>query len=139
MTTQTAVDVYQLSAEWANIKAQLDSLKSKEMELRGQLVTACFPVGTKEGTNTFDFNHEKWQLKATQPVTRELDIEQFRAAVGLFVQAGITDYESLVDWKPSLKASAFKELTDVQQNVVAGACLTLKMGSPQVKIVQSKR
>lgn len=119
---------------WQALAEQLSKVKAAEMLLRVKIFKGKF-VDPKEGTNKVPLN-DGWVLNGERKIDRKVDIAMVNALAipdGPFVQAGINP-ALLIDWKPELKLSAYRELT-VEQREVFDQALTIKDGSPTLKIV----
>lgn len=120
---------------WYEMQEKLRVLKADEMTLRKKIVASYFPAPT-EGTNSAPLA-DGWVLKMTQPVTRGIDIAVLETMSAEFQEKGIS-ISMLIDWKPSLKVSVYKELEEEQRHLF-DQVLVIKPGSPSLKIEMPKR
>ena len=123
-----------LLMQWQALQAELTRVKNNELLLRQRLFRHFFPVA-KEGTNHHNLGHG-YKLDAVVPYTREVDAEALLGLSNELPAAGI-DLDALIKYKPSLVTSAYRDLTDVQQKLF-DRCLTIKPGSPTLKLVAPK-
>lgn len=132
------VVTHQDLADWYVTKKQLSELKVKEMLMRTRIFRFFFPA-PKEGTNTSTplADGSGAVVKGQHIVNREVDKAALTVLQEQFVGAGIK-VDDLIEWKPSLKISMYRELTDEQRHLF-DQCLTVKDGSPQLEIVVPKR
>lgn len=121
--------------KWYVLQQQLREIREQEAELRAKLFTNYFH-DPKEGVN----NHtlpDGYILKGKRVVTRSIDKGALNASIeGLRAVNIIVD--ELVDWKPTLKLSAYNKLTPEQQKVF-DQILVVKDGAPGLEIVAPKR
>lgn len=117
--------------EWYKLAAELKRVKAAEMLLRQKIFHAYFPA-PKEGTNSHPLA-DGWVLKAKYPINREVDQGALAAYKEKFVEANI-NADALVQYKPELRLSAYRELTEEQRQLFDHA-LIVKPGSPALEIV----
>ena len=125
--TATAQDLQ----TWYVMQDQLRKLKADEMALRQRIFKTYFP-NPQEGTNKYDLP-DSYELNATYPITRDVDLGAFKANRERFVEAGI-NADTLVEYKASLLVSVYRKLT-AEQTTLFDQCLVVKPGSPSMKIV----
>lgn len=131
---QNAVTMEDLTA-WNDLQEQLRKIKASEMILRQKIWAGLF-VAPVEGTNTVALGNDGWELKGVRSIDRKIQLEVLQAMAvenGPLHQAGIRAAD-LVEWKPELKIKEYRTLT-AEQKLVFDQCLTIKDGSPQLKIV----
>jgi hypothetical protein len=124
----------ELIAEWNDLQEQLGKLKAKEMLLRQAIYTGLFN-DPKEGTNTYPLL-QGWELKATRVIDRKIDLPVLQAIAGAdgpLHKAGIRA-DDYIKWTPELKIKEYRTLT-AEQRAVFDQALTIKDGSPQLKLV----
>lgn len=121
--------------EWYRLKEELSRVKTKELLLRKKIFNACFPQPV-EGTNNFPLTGG-FVLKGKYTLSRDIDIGTFQAMREEFLNAGI-NYDSLVQYKPSLLLKNYRELT-AEQLILFDQCLIIKEGSPALEIVLPKK
>ena len=129
-------DKFEMLAEWEQVKKQKDELAIRESALRRSLCLQFFD-SPKEGTNTFALKPEDgWNLKMTHVIDRKVDEAVLENIKKDLLEKGIP-VDSLVRYKPDLNVRAYKSLTDEQRKFF-DQVLTIKDGSPQLKIEQNK-
>lgn len=121
--------------EWYNASEQLTALKNKEMLLRKHVFDGMFSE-PKEGVNSQPLP-DNWVLKGKYTLNRTPDMDAFAQMAPALRDAGVI-LESLIEWKPSLKTSTYRDLSDEQRKMV-DQCLVIKPGSPALEIVMPKR
>lgn len=121
--------------EWWRIAQELDKLKPAEMQLRKKIYATYFQA-PEEGTNKCPLT-QGWVLKAQCVITRKVDKPLLTTNKAELEAAGIA-VDSLVEWKPELKVSEYRKLSDEQRKLF-DKCLDIKEGSPQLDIVLPKR
>lgn len=126
---QPPVSTEELS-QWYNLQQELARIKASEMTMRKRIFAFFFPTPV-EGTNTAPLA-DSWVLKGGYVVNRDVDAAALQPMREEFAKAGI-NADSLVEWKPSLKVSLYKELT-AEQRALFDRCLVIKPGSPSLKI-----
>ena len=124
------LDATALLSQWYVMQQELKKLKNQEMALRKSLFSHFFP-DPKEGTNTAPLP-DSWVLKGGFPITREVDVATFQAMREDLTKGGVPA-DTLVEWKPSLKVTLYKELT-AEQRAVFDRCLIIKPGSPSLSV-----
>jgi hypothetical protein len=116
---------------WYELNTQLAQLREEEMNLRKAIFDTYFQEA-KEGVN----NHtlpDGFVLKGKRVVNRTIDKGALNASIEGFRVMGIL-VDEVVDWKPSLKVSAYRKLTPEQQKVF-DSVLVVKDGTPGLEIV----
>lgn len=123
---------------WFTMQEELKKLKASEMMLRKRIFGHYFP-DPKEGTNTFVLPDD-YQLKGKHTIQRDVDQGAYLAMNAKDPQSEKSQFEmqgingdALVEWKPSLKLSLYRELTAEQQQFF-DRCLLVKPGSPALEI-----
>lgn len=115
---------------WFLAKKELAKLKVSEMLLRTKIFKFFFKA-PKEGTNKFELA-DHWELKAVHSIDRKVDHAAFVALKDQLVANGISP-QKIVEYKPELKLSEYRELTEEQRHIV-DQFLIIKPGSPQLDI-----
>lgn len=116
---------------WYELNTQLAQLREEEMNLRKAIFDTYFQEA-KEGVN----NHtlpDGFVLKGKRVVNRTIDKGALNASIEGFRVMGIL-VDEVVDWKPSLKVSAYRKLT-LEQQKVFDTVLVVKDGIPGLEIV----
>lgn len=116
---------------WNEMQVQLKKLKDEEMALRRRIFATYFP-NPVEGTNNVPLAQD-WILKATYPITRDIDIGALQALSPKLVEAAIS-VDKLIQYKPSLIIKEYRTLT-AEQNHLFDQCLVIKPGSPALEII----
>jgi hypothetical protein len=121
--------------EWEACVKQLDTLKVRELQLRTKIFGSFFP-NPVEGTNNVELENS-YVLKAQYKLNRTPDealltqmAEQFKAAK--------LPVKDLIKHKPELVTSAYRALP-ADQRALFDKALIIKVGTPQLEIVQAKR
>lgn len=122
-------------AAWYEMSKQIQELKGKEMLLRQKIFKGLFK-DPKEGTNSLDLP-DGYVLKGKRTVNREVDPGSLQAMREEFAKAGIVT-DAVVQYKPSLKISEYRTLTEEQRKLFDQA-LIVKDGAPALEIVLPKR
>lgn len=119
---------------WFVLQQQMKAIREEEMELRQKIFAAYFE-NAEEGTN----NHtlpDGFILKGKRVVNRSVD----KAALNVLAEdlrKADVNVDELIEWKPSLKLSAYRKLNKDQIWVV-DQVLVVKDGSPSLEIVAPK-
>lgn len=120
--------------DWSICKAQLAVLKNREADLRKKLFNVAFPSPV-EGTNRIELPHG-WKLKGTYKIQRDVDEATLDSMRAKIVEANVV-VDEVVNWKPSLSGTAYKNLT-AEQKLVFDRCLIIKPGSPTLDLEPPK-
>ena len=118
--------------EWVDAAGDLVSLKAKEALLRKELFDEFFPK-PKEGTNTADLDNG-WKVKGTYKLNRNIDKAALPAVLKL-MEEGSED--TLINYKPELKAKAYKSL-EAKAKKIFDEVLTTKPGTPTLELKAPK-
>lgn len=125
-------------AQWVEmverIKVEVKPLVERERRLRQELFGELFP-SPLEGTNYVGLANG-WRLKGVYKLDRKLD-EAALPAVRDTLATMDVNADTLVDWKPSLKTTAYKNLPDEARKVFDEA-LTMRPASPVMELVPPK-
>ena len=122
-------------AELAKLQKQLAAVKASEMKLRQEvfdLINKNGEIG--KGTNNIALP-DGWALKVVTKESVSVEESVLPAVRVKMREAGIT--EDVFKFKPSLVASEFSRLTDMQKAIVNEALVT-KPSAPEVKIIAPK-
>lgn len=122
-------------AKWNELQAQLAIVKAQEAALRSEVFAALFDNGKtelKEGVHKLDLP-DGWVLSATHKLNYSLDEAALPAVLEQLGEAG-TD---LVKYKPSLTMPAYRKMQP-EQLAILGQALTIKPGSPSMKLIEPK-
>lgn len=120
--------------KWYLLQDQLKKIREEEAALRAEIFAEAFP-NPKEGTNKFDLGGG-YQLTATLPITRKVDVAAYEAMKELLEENGI-NADKMVKWNPELEMKQYRCLTEEELHLV-DQFLIIKDGSPQLKIVMPK-
>lgn len=120
---------------WYTLSTQLKEVKDKEIEARKEIFAENF-AGAKEGTNKFGLP-DSWVLNATYPFNYKVDGPAFTASIDVLRKAGV-QVDRLIEWKPELKISEYRTLTEEQKQLV-DQFITITPGTPQIKVVLPAR
>jgi hypothetical protein len=122
-------------SEWYRLNEELKKIKGKEMLLRQKIFGGLF-IAPREGTNNLGLN-AGYVLKGTHTINRTVDPAALDAMTEKFAEEGIFT-DQLIERKPTLKISAYRELTEEQRQVF-DQCLVVKDGAPALEITLPKR
>jgi len=122
--------------DWYELSAQLEKIKAAEMVARMTVFNRCFPHAV-EGTNKLSLGNG-WELNATYPITRKVDVAMLTAQANHLREDLKIPLDDVIVQKPELSVSAYRKLTEDQRREF-DLVLTVKPGSPQMKLVQPKR
>ena len=120
--------------EWYALQNQMREIKEREMELRKKIFTFYFRDAV-EGTNKLEMQ-DGYVLNAKRVINRSVDKGSLVTLTPELQAAGIK-VDDLVEWKPSLKISAYRKLTEAQTQIF-DQVLVVKDGSPSLEIVAPK-
>lgn len=120
--------------KWYILQQQLRELREQEADLRAKLFNNFF-IDAQEGTNSHTLP-DGYILKGKRVITRSIDKGALNASLeGL--RAVKINVDEVVDWKPTLKMSAYRKLTPEQQKIF-DQVLVVKDGAPSLEIVAPK-
>ena len=127
-------------SRWEAVGAAAKMLTAYEMELRKQLVVACFPI-PKEGANNLDLGGGR-KLSATINIRRTIDASQVAVARNEFQAANDRpiDFDELLKVEYTLVTSAYRKLVPKdgeapsQAFLAASRMIVTKEGSPSAEI-----
>lgn len=147
LTEETAVTPAELS-KWYLLKKQLSEVKTAESLMRSRIAKFFFPT-PDEGTNTHPLKDGTGaNLKMVHTIDRKVDegeLEALREAMSAAEEDeknnlhGLElDFTKLIVWKPELKLSEYRKLTEAQRQVF-DRVLVVKPGMPQLDITIPKR
>lgn len=128
----------QLLQEWSVLRDQVATFKpiiDRELKLRKELAKIWFNF-PQEGTNSAPLP-AGYTLKAVLGYDRKIDPEALKALAPELEELGVHK-DNLLEYKPSLKISAYRELTAAQRQVFDQA-LVVTDKSPQLSIVAPKK
>lgn len=126
-----------LITAWQDAQVKAEAAKQAvtlEQNLRKQVMASLFADG-KEGTNTVELANG-WKLKGTIKLDRKLDKATLLSISDKLRELGVNP-DTLVEWKPDLKTSVYRELT-AEQATLFDTALTIKPGSPTLELVAPK-
>lgn len=115
--------------------AQIKALAETEKSLRAELVALAFPNGIAEGVNTCLFA-DKSALVVTGKINRTVDPAKATSTREALEAVGVS-FDSLFDWKPSLKVGEFK-VTSLPVKALLADMVTEKEGTPSVELKKAK-
>lgn len=147
ITEETAVTPAELS-KWYLLKKQLADVKTAESLMRSRIAKFFFPT-PDEGTNNHPLKDGTGAvLKMVHTIDRKVDEGELEALREALAKAednrednlhGMEfDFTKLIVWKPELKISEYRKLSDAQRQVF-DRVLTVKPGMPQLNIEIPKR
>lgn len=120
--------------EWYALQNQMREIKEREMELRKKIFAFYFQ-GAVEGTNKLEMQ-DGYTLTGKRVINRSVDKGSLVSLTPELQAAGIK-VDDLVEWKPSLKISAYRKLSEAQTQLF-DQVLVVKDGSPSLEIVAPK-
>ena len=125
-------------ADWQTAKKELDAMKAVEMLLRKRIFGAFFPEPV-EGSNNFVLPSGE-KLNATHVIDRKID----KASLEIYSKKWVAEGHplaqlgsQLVKWEPSLEIKPYRMLDEDTRTEFENV-LTIKPGSPQMKILPAK-
>lgn len=121
--------------QWYTLSYKLKKIRDEEMLLRKQIFGHYFK-DPKEGTNSFKLP-DGYVLKGKHSINRSVDVAALDIMKGTLSEKGYL-VDDLIEWKPSLVLSEYRELTLEEQNYF-DAVLIIKDGSPALEVVQPKK
>lgn len=124
-----------LLAEWEAAQRAAAKAVDKERMLRDEVAKCAF-VDPKEGVNKLKLKHG-YQLEMDHKINRTVD----RALLGQYsdtLEGMGVDLGQLIREKPELRVGEYKKLPEEARKVF-DLCLTIKPGTPSLKINLPKR
>lgn len=121
---------FKVLGQWQDTKAELESLKRKEAQLRKLLFQGAFP-NPVEGVNTITLV-DGTIIKGTHKITRNIDEAALPAILEQMPEAV---RGNLVAYKPSLSVSAYRKLTTEERKTFDQA-LIIKVGTPTLEVIR---
>lgn len=118
---------------WYQVSEQLREIKKQELALRKQVVEEYFPE-LDEGANTTDIEGDA-VLTATLPYSYSVDPDSLEAGLA---HVPATKQEKLINWKPSLSLTVYRSLSKKARDAFTAECVTVKPGTPSLKITPAK-
>lgn len=119
---------------WLEAKGAADAVKpliAAELEARKALFDLVY-TAPKEGVNKLDLG-EGYTLKGSYKLERKIDDAALASVMEELRQDGVNP-DFLVEWKPSLKIAAYRELTAEQAQTMDKA-LIIKPSTPTLELV----
>lgn len=116
--------------KWYQAAADLKAAKALEIKLRKEVIEEYFPE-LKEGVNKVEIEGDA-ELIATQPYSYSVDSETLEAGLEHIPK---TKQDKIVTWKPSMSVKVYRGLTKKARNAFTAECVTIKPGTPSIKIV----
>ena len=120
--------------EWYNLKLKLEAIKEREAELRKKIFAAYF-AEAHEGTNKLELQGG-CTLNGKRVINRTIDKGAMVSLTPELQAAGIR-LDDIVEWKPSLKLSMYRKLSE-EQTKLFDQILVIKDGMPGLEIVAPK-
>ncbi len=120
--------------EWYNLKQQIEAAKERESELRKKIFAAYF-ADAHEGTNKLELQGG-YVLNGKRVINRTIDKGAMVSLTPELQAAGIR-LDDIVEWKPSLKLSVYRKLSE-EQTKLFDQILVIKDGMPGLEIVAPK-
>ena len=114
---------------WYQAQQTLAAAKKTELALRKQVVEEYFPE-LDEGANTCEIDGDA-TLTATLPYNYSVDVDTLDAGLE---HIPATKQEKLITWKPSMSIAVYRKLTKKARNGFTAECVTVKPGTPSLKI-----
>lgn len=121
---------FKVLGQWQDTKAELESLKRKEAQLRKILFQGAFP-NPVEGVNTITLV-DGTIIKGTHKITRNIDEAALPAILGQLPEAV---RGNLVAYKPSLSVAVYRKLTAEERKTFDQA-LIIKPGTPTLEVIR---
>lgn len=127
-----------LALEWAAANEALQLAKTRELELRGQVVKACFEEDLVSGTTNLVLDRG-YTLKANRrPSTKITDMIKFKAAIATLLKTGKVGkllVTRLLKWTPEVSLSEFKKLS-AEHAVIFKEAVEIALGSPSLELTK---
>lgn len=120
--------------EWYTLKQQMETIKEREAELRKKIFSAYF-AEAHEGTNKLELQGG-YKLNGKRVISRTIDKGAMVSLTPELQAAGIR-LDDIVEWKPSLKLSMYRKLSE-EQTKLFDQILVIKDGMPGLEIVAPK-
>lgn len=121
---------FKVLGQWQDTKAELESLKRKEAQLREILFQGAFP-NPVEGVNTITLV-DGTIIKGTHKITRNIDEA---ALSSILEQMPEAVRDNLVAYKPSLSVAVYRKLTAEERKTFDQA-LIIKPGTPTLEVIR---
>lgn len=121
---------FKVLGQWQDTKAELESLKRKEAQLRKLLFQGAFP-NPVEGVNTITLV-DGTIIKGTHKITRNIDEAALPSVLEQMPEA-VRD--NLVAYKPSLSVAVYRKLTAEERKTFDQA-LIIKPGTPTLEVIR---
>ena len=121
---------FKVLGQWQDTKAELESLKRKEAQLRKLLFQGAFP-NPVEGINTITLV-DGTIIKGTHKITRNIDEAALPSVLEQMPEA-VRD--NLVAYKPSLSVAVYRKLTAEERKTFDQA-LIIKPGTPTLEVIR---
>lgn len=114
---------------WYQVSEQLREIKKQELALRKQVVEEYFPE-LEEGANVCEIEGDA-TLTATLPYNYSVDQDTLDEGLE---HVPATKRDKLITWKPSMSLAVYRKLTKKARNAFTAECVTVKPGTPSLKI-----
>ena len=115
--------------KWYQAAEQLKAAKSVELELRKQVIEEYFPT-LEEGAQSVEIEGDA-ELVCTQPYSYSVDSDTLDEGLEHIPK---TKRDKIVIWKPSMSVAVYRKLTKKARNAFTAECVTIKPGTPSLKI-----
>lgn len=115
--------------KWYQAAEQLRAAKAVELELRKQVVEEFFPV-LEEGAQSVEIDGDA-KLVCTLPYSYSVDADTLNEGL---THIPATKQDKIVIWKPSMSLAVYRKLTKKARNAFTAECITIKPGTPSLKI-----
>lgn len=135
-----------LIVSWQQADAALAAAKEREMTLRSQVMTTCFP-DAEVGTNNLELG-KGYKLKGVRKLNYNLangagETEAALDAITKLGNEGQFIAERLVGWTPKLSLTEYKKLEETNPTHkkikdIIDAVLTVTDGAPTLEVVEPK-
>lgn len=127
---------------WLKAKEDLAKAKSKEEQLRTNVINHCYHYDNDtEGSKTINLG-KGYKLTATFNQTYTFDDKEGKVSAACKVLNSIeggSEIESkLVAWKPTISKKAYEESPQEIQELFS-ECLTIKQAKPTLKLKEPKK
>lgn len=131
-----------LILEWQLTDEQLTRVKQRELELRNEVIKTIFKNYKETGVENFDLN-QGYKLKATFKINYSLNNKDDAVDKALTKIENIGQYEKfvaakLIQWKPQLVLSEYKELSEECKKII-DEVITTSNGTPSLELVSPKK
>jgi len=129
-----------LLLEWEQSKVELETAKTKEMELRKKFVAFAFDSNKKSGTERVELNNG-YEAKAVKKLNYNVNQEKINESLDAIENIGGPEGEliakRLIKWTAELSLTEYNQL-DSKYKVIIDKAITTSEGAPSLEIIAPK-